>query len=284
MTGSFTSIIRMVGLLVVFCVSKHALSTEVLAVEGERCIAAPSADAFTRKHEVSPHTSELCFTRLEELTGTLEQLVLIDVASGANRGQIGGQSGGEKSPLAITPRQLKTKHFLKRKSLLLLSEPYKRHSMAQLCQELVQSGFENPKILIGKRPQGLFQEAHLSVSANDYLVELSHFGVVTVAANSSITQELTQLGIPVISNQTDQDLETTVRNAFISYSLNGYLPIFIVGETEQEKRLEKQLRRKFTEDVFVVTGGVEAIKRALRNGALGAVKRAGLDGVPGCAG
>jgi hypothetical protein len=130
----------------IFFASKHALGSELLAVDSNRCTAPPIGEPFPAKLEVSSSTSELCFTRFEEVSGTNDQFLLANVSSSLL------SDGTEDGVLSLPRNQLKTKHFLKPKPLLLFSEPHKRHFLAKLCQELVQFGFKRHKVLIGKRP------------------------------------------------------------------------------------------------------------------------------------
>ncbi|AWF80168.1 hypothetical protein BTJ40_04675 [Microbulbifer sp. A4B17] len=268
----------MIGLLI-FCFSSHfVLGEDVFAEDNDRCIVAHDRKLLTGIYEASKNTSELCFVRNEELVGTLDQFILVDTSKNLTDQYV------RKDILSITASKIKTKKFLESKSLLVFSEPHKRHSLAKLCQELVNSGFEKPRILIGKRPKKLPELKSNLVSANDYLVEFSHFGVVTLATTPRVAMELANLGVPVVPHQEGVNLNTKVRNAFINYSLNGYLPIFVVAEDGQEQSIAKELKLGFKDEVFVVAGGLSALKNAVRNSVLGAAKRAGVDGMPGCAG
>ncbi|WNZ57308.1 hypothetical protein QT397_08210 [Microbulbifer sp. MKSA007] len=277
MTGCYRLGIQLIGLLIFFFGSQLAVAIDESADDHHRCISLPDRQSFTGIYGVAKNTSELCFARSEELTGTLDQFILIDVSEKLPDQNV------PQDILSITTSRVKTKKFLKSKAILVFSEPHKRHSLAKLCQELVSSGFEKPKVLIGKRPEELSQAKTTIVSPNDYLVEFSHFGAVTLAATHSIGEELVNMGISVVPHQVDEDLNTRIRSAFISYSLNGYLPIFVVAEDGQEQRIAKKLKLGFKGEAFVIAGGLSALKNAVRNSALGAAKRAGVDGMPGCA-
>lgn len=156
---------------------------------------------------------------------------------------------------------------------------------ARLCKELIQSGFENPKILLGNISADINGDARrwTAASAEDFIEEVSQFGAVTIAATEGIYRDLQALGIPAV-NPGNGDLAQAVRSAAVSYSLNGYLPIFVVGASELEAGLQRMLQEKLAGQAFLVSGGIEAVSRALNTGALISAKRLGLHGASSCAG
>ncbi|MCX2784375.1 hypothetical protein OQJ46_15375 [Microbulbifer thermotolerans] len=275
MTGTFTSVIRGFGLLCVFWGFSYCLSAKAAEAEADYCSADASGNYFTPLAPVRAETSELCFTHSEEIK-SVENLVLADVAV---QPQFHDPA---LNVIHLSGRQLKTKVFLKNKPLLIVAEPYKRHSMAKLCKELIQGGFQSPKILIGGDIAG--SDTVSIVSVEDFIVEVSNFGAVTVATSRQVAKELSVLGIASVAVEENLQLAPVVHKAALDYSINGYLPVFLVGRKSEEAKLKLQLESEPLSDVYLVSGGIEQIKSALKMSSLNAVKRQGLGGVSSCAG
>ncbi|MFC6634928.1 hypothetical protein [Microbulbifer taiwanensis] len=277
MTGRFTSVIRTIGLLCVIGGYAHWLGAQTPETESGHCAAELDAGYFTPLIPTSAQTSELCFAQSGEFDGA-EQFLLIDVAAQPR------SYPSVSNAIHLSDWQVKTKFFLKNKPLLIVAEPYKRHPLARLCNELIQNGFQHPKILIGSSATNNGERRSAIAPVDDFIVEVSNFGVVTVATNRKVADELAALGIPAVAVESGSNLKAAVRDATINYSLNGYLPVFIVGKLEDELDLEKRLNEAPVNEAFVVSGGIEGIKAALKTSALSAAKRLHPVGVSSCAG
>ncbi|MEW5249964.1 hypothetical protein [Microbulbifer discodermiae] len=272
------SILSPIGLLVLFTLSQNTLGSQTITADAEHCMAQESKSGLTLIEGTTENTSELCFTRFNELSAGLAQIIPVHISAVPLR------NGREQRILNIPRQQLKTKQFLKQRPLLIFSAPHERYALAQLCHELIRAGFELPKILIGERPNRFAQVDHAPVKAEDFLVELSHFGAITIASNEEIAQALAELGIPAIQGEINSTEAMMARSAHTNYSLNGYLPVFLVTESAREQGVQSQLRQSLPDEAFVVAGGVSAIRGALKNSAAGAVKRMSPEEMPGCAG
>ncbi|MGL6160941.1 hypothetical protein [Microbulbifer sp.] len=277
MTGSFTSAISTFGLLCVFWGYAHGLNAQTSDIESEHCVAEPGVSYFTPLNPASAQTSELCFIRLGEVNDKTNQYLLIDTGAQPRT------SHTVSSAIRLPQRQIKTKLFLKNKPLLIFAEPHKRHSLAKLCKDLIQTGFQNPKILIGRISEKDSENWSATVPVDEFIVEVRNFGAVTIATDQTVASELIALGIPAIAAE-GSDLKAAVRSATVNYSLSGYLPVFIVGDQEDDTGLVTLLSEKPISRAFVVSGGIERIKRTLKTTALSAAKRLGLHGVSNCAG
>ncbi|AMX03082.1 hypothetical protein A3224_11345 [Microbulbifer thermotolerans] len=262
-------------MLCVFWGFSYCLSAKAAEAEADYCSADASGNYFTPLAPVRAETSELCFTHSEEIK-SVENLVLADVAV---QPQFHDPA---LNVIHLSGRQLKTKVFLKNKPLLIVAEPYKRHSMAKLCKELIQGGFQSPKILIGGDIAG--SDTVSIVSVEDFIVEVSNFGAVTVATSRQVAKELSVLGIASVAVEENLQLAPVVHKAALDYSINGYFPVFVVGRKSEEAKLKLQLEGEPLSDVYLVSGGIEQVKSALKMSALRAVKRQGLDGVSSCGG
>ncbi|MEX2961792.1 hypothetical protein [Microbulbifer sp. TYP-18] len=241
-------------------------------------MAQESKSGLTLTGGATENTSELCFTRFNELSAGLAKIIPVNISA------VPVRNGHEQRILNIPRQQLKTKQFLKQRPLLIFSAPHERYALAQLCHELIREGFELPKILIGERPSRFAQVDHAPVKAEDFLVELSHFGAITIASNEEIAQALAELGIPAIQGDSNSNEAMMARSAHTNHSLNGYLPVFLVTESAREQGVQSQLQQALPNEAFVVAGGVSAIRSALKNGAAGAVKRMSPEEMPACAG
>ena len=266
----------MLWLLCFFGGYAHRLNAQVEHVESERCVAEPGLNYFTPLNLADEQTSELCFIRLSEIDGDADQYLRINVTSRSTA------SLASTNAIHLPAWQVKTKPYLKKKPLLIYAEPYKRHLLAKLCNELIQNGFQNPKILLGDNLAENGSRQSTSVPVDDFIVEISNFGAVTIASNQKVASELAALGIPAIT--ADANLKVAVRNAVVDYSLNGFLPVFLVGESKVEVELIQLLSENPTSPAFVVSGGIESISRALKTSALSSVKRFKKHGVPSCVG
>ncbi|MFA0810692.1 hypothetical protein [Microbulbifer epialgicus] len=258
--------------------SKSIFAADMTCVESDRCVAGFTERYFSSAHRDSSQESELYFVRSDELTGTLDQVALNCVPINTTSSNLSQNS------TQLSARQFKKKLYLKDKSLLLFSEPHKRHSLAKLCYKLVQSSLRSPKILIGEFPQKNSSPHRFFISADDFLVDLNHFGVITVAVSQRIADELAVLSIPVIASESDINLKTTNHNTEIDYSLNSYLSKFIGGPSDAERNLQAFVNQQPKNQASVISSGISARKCVLNNSVLGAANRAGFNRVPNCAG
>ncbi|WP_193165207.1 hypothetical protein [Microbulbifer hainanensis] len=277
MRGRITSVICVAGLLWFFGGASGWLAAQASDIESEQCVVDPAVSYFTPILSTSTQTSELCFVRPSEIQ-SFDRFVIVDTSA---------QSPLQNSALhtiSLPDWQIKTKFFLKNKPILIVAEPYKRYALAKLCRELIQSGFQSPKILIDNDFRGAGKDLSADVPVEEFIVETSKFGAVTIAVDRQVAEEMAALGIPTINAGSAGGIKSAVREAEVNHSLNGYLPVFVVGKSGSEEELQNLLNGEPVSQAFVVSGGVESIKRVLKSSALSANKRLHPNGVSICAG
>ena len=274
MTGRFTSRLFIVGVLCVFSgyVSGES-GEEALAVT--QCAAEPDGSYFSSVASKSSNTSEICFVRANEVIDAIDKFQIVDVAAGPAR------RFSQFDSIRLPSWQIKSTSSLRHKPLLILAEPYKRHAMANLCSELIQSGFHNPKILLDYLPTDEKINSIELVSAEDFIVEVSNFGAVVIALEQKVATDLRSLGLPTLLAEAGRDLKSQL-GAARSYSLNGYLPVFLVGDAHAGDRLSDLNAEEAVGPIFIVSGGIESIKSALTASALNAIQRSSVGKVSSC--
>ena len=275
MTGRFTSTFFVAGVLCLFsgCVFGSGVSDEGV----EHCAAVPASQYASLVSATTSNISESCFVRASDVSENLDRYLVVNVS---NR----SISLSPTSPsVRMSDRQLKLRNALKRQPLLIIDKPHKRYSLARLCWELIQGDFRNPKILIGGIPGSPYIRNLAEVSPEEFIVEVSNFGAVVIALGQNVADQLSALGLPALVVEGDVGLGTQLATAE-SYSINGYLPIFLVGDSSLNNEVYKAIdTEKRSVTVFSVAGGIEGVQKAINVSALNTVNRNSDSLVSSCA-
>ncbi|QKX18575.1 hypothetical protein [Microbulbifer sp. YPW1] len=273
MTGRSTSTVLLVGVLCTL--SGYVLGSGTEDFDIQRCAAVPVAPYFPVSDINTLDTSEACFIRASEVGDSINEYFLVDVSSSPSLRSLFPQA------IHLRSRQIKSTPSLRGKPLLIVSEPYKRYSMAKLCHELIESGFLTPKILLNDIPVTPGAKSIGSVSPEDFLVEVSNFGAVVIASDQEVADQLDSLGLPAWLPEKGLKSQFVYR-AISEYSLDGYLPVFVVGESVAGGKVELVAGEKLVNSIFLVSGGIESIERSLNVRALSAIKRNNNQKVSSC--
>lgn len=141
MTGSITRGFRNLNLWCAFGGYSHFLNAQVTDVESGHCAAMTDPSYFSSLSLADEEASELCFVGAGEIDTTVDQNSLVGVAAQPQLNNL------TQNRIRLPDWQIKSKSYLKNKSLLITVEPYNRNSLPKLCHNLIQVGFQNPKIL-----------------------------------------------------------------------------------------------------------------------------------------
>ncbi|MFV8781662.1 hypothetical protein ACNKU7_04490 [Microbulbifer sp. SA54] len=212
--------------------------------------------------------SEECFVPVAELKGSF---TYVDVSLNPVRELF------PSSSLHVPIRRVKTNQFLKDSKIVIGAESYKRFELAKLCQELVQSGFKDPIIVVWN-PSDISSHPPVSVSPDHFLVEAQRFGAVTIVPSKSVSDQLQKAGITAVYPDEGVSLEQLIRQSIEFSSLNRYLPVFYVEDTGTHIFSADDYKA-----VHVVEGGLQSVITALEVRSESALKRAGKDFRGACA-
>lgn len=270
MKNNLTSIATIAVYLLFVFGGRAVNSGEVADVESQSyCNAEPSEARYGAFVANDTSVSEICFVDYSEIQ---TEHIPINVSDNLRSAVIPVDS------IRMPVHQVKAASFLKDKSILIAAEPYKRFQLARLCHELMEAGFENPKIALWSPKPGP-DSSELIVPADDFLVEAINFGAVTIALDEKVSDELNSLGIASVYPKGEESLDSLLQSASSLYGLSGYLPVFLVGYRDTQP-----LRSIGSPPVYMVRGGVEEIKTTLSVAALNTIKNSKKDYRGNCAG
>ncbi|MCQ3829660.1 hypothetical protein HXX02_09395 [Microbulbifer elongatus] len=275
MTGRFTSTFSVAW---VICLFSELVFGKAASYSGvEHCVAAPTSQYASFVSETASNVSESCFVRESDISGNIDRYLVVDLSNSSIPLPPASRS------VRMSGRQLKLRHALKRQPLLIVDEPHKRYSLAKFCSELIQDGFQNPKILIGDTSSTRYNQNFEMVSPEEFIVEASNFGAVVIALGRKVANQLEGLGLSALIVEGSIGIDAQLAAAE-DYSINGYLPVFLVGDsTLSTEAYEKLAGNKYSVMFFPVAGGIEGVQSAVNIRALNAVSRDNDSVVSSCA-
>lgn len=246
-----------------------AASSEVAKVQvGAQRLADPGELQNSSLVSSDTDISGSCFTPYDQVS---HQYTLVNVSKGPLPAVF------PKNSIHLSSKSLKAKRFLREQPILIAAESYKRFELTQLCRDLLKSGFKSPQIALWF-PSGDGDNSEFLVSAKEYLVEAKNFGVVTVAENMAIANELSYHGVSAVYPEDGQDIPTFIQSVVSDYAQSDYLPIFLLTLNG-----EKYFKIDSALPVYQVQGGIAGIKSALDTGRLSALKLNGKEFGSSCA-
>ncbi|WP_226662915.1 hypothetical protein [Microbulbifer aggregans] len=208
----------------------------------------------------SSSLSEECFVPIAALN---DSYIYVDVS--------------QRPPLSVFPsnslhlpiHRVKANQFLKTRRVAIGAESYKRFELAALCQELRQSGFDKPLIAVWN-PSDIPSHPPVPVSADHYLVEAQRFSAVTIVPNKAVSDQLQKAGITAIYPGEGISLEQLIKQSIEVSSLNRYLPVFYIEDTEGQVLSTHDYKA-----VHFVEGGIQSVIAALEIRSENALRRSG---------
>lgn len=195
-----------------------------------------------------------CLTDLPSINTSLSQYQLIDTDSKA-------ALAADVWKMSID--ELKLKHYLHDRKLLLLGNKFSRVEAASYCSILKKNGFNRIKILIGGaqlwrqyKEKDTYKPSDVTVTAKDFMYEYFNGSVQVVAANQSIYQRLTRLGI---EKPTLFQSNTALSDFILNESSGGYIPVVFVGDIKESDSLQNRYP-----NFFILNGGIAALENQFK--------------------
>lgn len=166
---------------------------------------------------------------------------------------------------------IKTKHFLKSKSLILVNEGYGYGQLEQACEDLAKSGFSVRYLyggLAAWKEKGnqldgdVFAQRDLNkISPLNFFAEKDYpnwiVADISASENSQAKKLIPQtVSIPYLNDE--KKFVSAFKTIIAKYKDNPFVSVLIVDENgEQYSEMEELIRKAGFENVFFLEGGIE---------------------------
>lgn len=219
-----------------------------------------------------------CLTDYPSISKKIKTYQLIDIRPVVN--------SAIEHAWTIPVDELKHKHFLRDRSLLLLGHGFSRVSLASDCAVLKKAGFINVKMLVGGEPQWRqvstrknSVQSPQAVSARDLIVEYFNGRVSIISASSQVSEKLKKIGITRF-NTLERNQFSAVSDLVVSTSNGGFDPVVYIGDPQSHLDFNKQHSMP---NLYQLQGGVDALAAQLSSDALVEASRVASQGYSFCA-
>ena len=263
---SYMDVVKKIIIQSIFFFSLFLFLVPVMAADESSCEAKQAYLKEIKRLEkpLAKPRSSICF--IESIPSD-ENLVWVDIRSKEKFSK-------EFVPnsLNISSSSLMSKSFLKSKPLLVLTEGFSRFKQAELCKDLLDRGFQNPKILLdgfnGLENHEVETQKLMSpavpfgyVSATKVLAELQQGSIIFVVENKetkaqleSYSQDIIQLTSKAAHLQHEQLIEISKE-----LTKNKLKPLVLVAEESTFKHLEEFKAPLALANLYFLQGEAEAL-------------------------